>query len=206
MSVRHCAQAAVVTVGLASWAAAPAEAATLPLVGNQTEVEVTAPLAALGLGGAPFGTATVDVSGANPIFTFPVTGGTLDTASGDARVEHQGSGVTLSALADPTVSATVGNFFIDTIALQVSGDVLGGASGVPFFDLGAATTSGVELFITAELAGALTGVFGADNLTGAQFGFARPDLAPIPLPAGVWLMIAGLAAFGAVRARGRRAA
>jgi hypothetical protein len=203
MDIRHYVVAAAVAIGLMPGASAPAQAATLPLVGNKTEVEVTAPLGALGLGGAPFGTATVDVSGANPVFAFPVTGGTLDTATGDALVEHQGSGVTQSALADPAIGATVGNFFIDTIAGLVSGDVIGGASGVPFFDLGAATPSGVELFITSELAGALTGVFGADNLTGEQFGFARPDLAPIPLPAGVWLMLAGLAAIGAARTRRR---
>ncbi len=206
MRIRRYVMVAAIAVGLAQGASTPAEAATLPLVGNQTEVEVTAPLGALGLGGAPFGTATVDVSGMNPVFTFPVTGGSLNTATGAALVEHQGSGVTLSALADPAVSTTVGNFFIDTIAGRVSGDVIGGASGVPFFNLGAATPSGVELFITTELAGALTGVFGAPDLTGAQFGLARPDLAPIPLPAGVWLMLAGLAAFGAVRARGRASA
>jgi hypothetical protein len=197
---------AVAAVTLGQAAATTGSAATLPLIGNQTEVEVTAPLGALGLAGAPAGTASVDVTGANPVFVFPVTGGTLDTVTGEALVEHEGSGVTLSAIAAPEINVTVGNFLIDTAGGAVSGDVFGGPVGLPFFMFGDMTDNGVELLITSVLAGALTDVFGADDLTGAQFGLARPDIAPIPLPAGAWLMLAGAAALGLVGVRRRKAA
>jgi hypothetical protein len=190
-------------------AAAAAQAATVPLAGVSTAVTVSADLTGLGLGGAPSGSATVDVVDGLPVFTFPITGGFIDTATGFASIEHDGSGVTLSALADPALFVTVGNFLIDTQTGFISGDVLDGAAGfipaVPFFELGAATDLGLTLAITPELAGALTAVFGAPDLAGATFGFGAPDVAPVPLPGAFGLMLAGLGALGAARLR-RRAA
>lgn len=213
MSLRPILAAAFVAVLGFGATNGAAQAATVGIAGGETAVTVTAPLGALGLSGAPFGTATADVSGPAPVFTFPVTGGTIDTGAGTARIEHDGSGVTLAALADPSVSATVGNFLVDTGAGIVSGGIIDAgtgsevASAVPFFEIVAGgDPRGVELLISSALAGALTDVFGADDLTGASFGFAAPDVAPVPLPPAALLLLGGLGVMGATRLRKRKAA
>ena len=65
------------------------------------------------------------------------------------------------------------------------------------------------LEISSDLAAALTGVFGAPDLTGARFGYANTDPqigpAPIPLPATLPLLAAGLLVAG-LAARRRKAA
>lgn len=189
------------------------EAATVGIAGVETKVTVTAPLGALGLSGAPFGSATADVSGPDPVFTFPITGGSLDTTAGTALIQHQGSGVTLSALSDPGTSATVGNFLIDTGAGTVSGGIIDAgtgsevASGVTFFDIVAGNDPrGVQINISSALADALTDTFGAGDLTGATFGFAAPDVKPVPLPPAALLLLGGLGVMGATKLRKRKAA
>ncbi len=206
------AAAVAACIGLGG-ASTVAEAATVGIAGVETKVTVTAPLGALGLSGAPFGTATADVSGANPVFTFPITGGTIDSHTDTALIEHQGSGVTLSALADSTKSATVGNFLINTGTGTVSGGIIDAgtgmevASGVTFFDIASSgDPRGVELLISTALAGALTDVFGAGDLTGATFGFAAPDVKPVPLPPAALLLLGGLGVMGATKLRKRKAA
>ena len=175
-------------------------AATVPLTGGVTTVEVTADIGGLGLSGAPFGTAGVDVSGPNPVFAFDITGGTLDEASGNALIEHDGSGVTL---ASATQSVTIGNFLIDTEAATGSGDVVGGATGITFFDFGTPDASGIPLLITGDLNGVLGLLFGAPDLTGAEFGIANtaPEVAPIPLPASLPLLAGAVLLVGLMRRR-----
>ena len=173
----------------------------VPINGGLTTVEVTAPLGALGLGGAPFGTATAD----GAVFSFPITGG---SAKDDGLlIEHVGSGVTLFTLdTDDQRSVTVGNFLIDTAQQTVFGDVIGGgATNLDLFSFGS-DPNGIGLNITDTLAGALTQLFGAPNLAGAQFGVANTSPSVVPLPASVLLMLGGLGALGAIRAmRTRRA-
>ncbi len=197
----------VLTMGVALGLTAGAVQAA-PITGGETDVTVTADLAALGLGAAPFGTATAD----GATFTFPITGGN-SAEDGALTILHDGSGVTLSTLdaADET-EATVGNFVIDTAAETVFGDVIGGPGGLEFFTFGEAE-GGIGLDIAAPLAGALTSVFGAADLTGVPFGVATtaPEFdtgespAPVPLPASALLLVAALGGLGALGRR-RRAA
>jgi hypothetical protein len=180
-----------------------ADAAVVDLIGGTTEVLVTADLAALSLAGAPTGTATVEISGGLPLFGFGITGGTLDQATGAALIEHDGSGVSLSA---GMVSATVGNFLIDTMAMTVSGTVNGTLDDVPLFTFGTGTEfAGVQLLISGALAGALSSTFGVADLTGAEFAYAvpGPEVAPVPLPAGGLLLIG---AFGGLAFASRKRA
>lgn len=163
--------------------------------GGATMVEVVAPLGDLGLGGAPFGTATAE----GAVFTFPITGG---TANGDALlIEHVGSGVTLFTLDDTDdTEVTVGNFLIDTAQGTIFGDVIGGPANLDLFSL-VSDPNGIGLNITGTLAGALTGIFGAPDLANERFGLAKTNPSIVPLPASVLLMLGGLTALGAVRAR-----
>lgn len=196
--------APAVSLALGLVAGAPASAASLPIIGVKTEVEVTAPLGALGLTPAPFGSATA----IGAIFTFPVTGGTLDSLTGVALVEHDGSGVALTA---GTQSAFVGNFLIDTAAASVFADGAAlGAPGfldAPIFTFGTGTElPGVELLISPTLASVLTAVFGAPDLTGVTFGYARPDVAVVPVPAAGLLLLSAVGGLGIAGARRRTAA
>lgn len=161
-----------------------------------TTVEVTANLTGLGLGGAPVGTATAS----NGVFSFPITGGTIDTVTGNALIEHDGSGVQLFALADPAVNVSVGNFLIDTFAGTVSGNVLGAPGSVTFFTFGTPGASGIPLLISSDLAGALQSIFtGAPDLTGAEFGLANTFPTPVPVPAALPLLLADLGGLALLR-------
>jgi hypothetical protein len=195
--------APVASLALGLMAGAPAAAASLPVIGVKTEVEVTAPLGALGLTPAPFGSATA----IGAIFTFPVTGGSVDSLSGAALIEHAGSGVALTA---GTQSAFVGNFLIDTAAGAVFADgaALGapGFLGAPIFTLGTGNAlPGVELLIAPTLASVLSAVFGAPDLTGVTFGYARPDVAVVPVPAAGLLLLSAVGGLGVAGARRRKA-
>lgn len=176
------------------------KAETVNILGGITELTVTADLGALGL--TPAATGTASLEGAT--FGFPITGGSV-LADGNALIEHEGVGVSLTA-GDTT--AEVGNFLIDTAQATIFGTVGDGTDFAGLFDLGPATDDGIEVLIATPLAGALTSVFGAPDLSGAQFGFATvsPDLAPVPLPAGMPLLLVGLGAIGALRLRAKRAA
>jgi hypothetical protein len=181
---------------------AAAQAATI-LPKNDTTVLVTAPLAALGLGGAPTGTANVTLNPDNkPIFAFDITGGSIDKA-GNALIRHDGSGVQLFALADTSISATVGNFLIDTLAGTVSGIVNGTGASTVLFNFGEVTKRGISLNISSGLAGALTAVFGAPDLTGVRFGFANtaPETAAVPVPAPFALLLGAIVGLAAIRRR-----
>jgi glycerophosphoryl diester phosphodiesterase len=170
------------------------EAATIGIAPTGvTTVEVTAPLGALGLSGVPFGTATA--SGA--VFSFPITGGTIDTGTGNALIEHEGSGVTLS---NGSVNVSVGNFLIDTMMGTVSGNVIGAPGSVTFFTFGAPGATGIPLLISSELAGKLQSIFtGAPNLTDAPFGLANTSPTPVPVPAALPLLLAGLGGLALMR-------
>lgn len=178
-----------VVIGLSTVPIAGAQAATI--IGNQTDVEVTAfdALTGLGLTLSPFGTATIDATGALPVATFAITGGTVDDMTGDAMILHEGSGLTFTAGA---ISVTYSDFVIDTATSMLTSTVttMGGTPGT--IDLFTIDDS-MNLFLTDAAAGGLTTAFGAPNLAGTQFGTATIDLAvtdpgAVPEP-GTWMMM-----------------
>jgi hypothetical protein len=152
----------------------------------------------VGNGITPSPVAPATASGAT--FMFPIIGGDLSTLV----IEHSG-GVRLASSA-ATIEVT--DFIIDGGAGTVTGTVNGGASALLFtladVDLSGPITA--DLVITADLNQALGDTFaGGDDpgLTGVVFGAGTtsPVPAPIPLPAGAPLLLAGLAAFAVLRRR-----
>ncbi|MEM8918927.1 MAG: PEPxxWA-CTERM sorting domain-containing protein [Pseudomonadota bacterium] len=180
------------------------QAATI--IGNQTDVEVTAfdALTGLGLTLSPFGAATIDATGAFPVATFAITGGTVDDMTGEAMILHEGSGLIFT---DGLVTVTYSNFVIDTATSILSSTVStdGGTPGTidlfTFDDM-------LNLFLTDAAAGGLTTAFGAPDLGGTQFGVATVDLAlagPVPEPGSWMMMIGGFGLVGgAIRYRRRQ--
>ncbi len=208
MKLSHLAAAAAATCTLL---ATPAFAQSLPIVGGITSVTLTSAsaLAGLGLGVGGLGSAIISPgSTGTPLAYFPVTGGSINTASFAGSIQHAGSGLSLSS-ASATVNLT--NFVIDTVGGTLSGNVAVGGSSlgvVPLFNLG---SSGVavapfSLSLTSAAAGALTQVFGVPNLTGFLVGNANTiPVTVVPEPATVLTMLAGLGLIG-VMLRRRQAA
>lgn len=190
--------------------AGAAQAQALPVTGGTTSVKVTsiATLASLGLTLDGVGGASISPgSDGVPIAYFGVTGGSLDTGTFAGTIEHAGSGLRLS---NGSASIEVTDFVIDTAGLQLRGDVRYGStslSDVALFDIGLTGSPFLpfSLAITAAAAGALSNVLGIPNVTGAVVGEANtvPITAPVPEPATVLSMLAGLAAIG-WRIRSRR--
>jgi hypothetical protein len=201
--------AAALLAALAAPAAVHAQA--LPIVGGVTSVTLTAAptLTTLGVGFGTLGTASASPgSDGIPLVYFPVTGGSIDTASFAGSIEHDGSGLSLSS-GGTTVNLT--DFVIDTVALTLTGQVAvvdGPALGaVPIFNLGFSTNpvSPFTLSLTAAAAGAITTVFGLPDLTGVTLGTANtiPITTAVPEPATYAAMLAGLALVALTLARRR---
>lgn len=125
----------------------------------------------LGLTPAPMSPGVLGAHGDDLLAAFPIVGNLKGGV-----IKHTG-GLSLST-ADTTLALT--NYWIDTNAgvLTAYAEVNGSAVGrLPLFDLsGAPAQSGcaatASLSLTSDAAAALTAVFGAPNLTGADFGDA----------------------------------
>lgn len=204
----------LITLAAAAFIALPTAASAAELVGGETRVQVTADLAALGLTPGITGTASI-VSGSPLTVSFPVTGGALDPAL-SGFILHEGSGVSLTAGSN---TLTLGNFIIDTVSSRILGDAaLNGAAladDLPLFTFDLTTVTPAQLTdlnspalvlsFTAGAAGALTQVFGAPNLTGAEFGrAATAPVAAVPEPSTWAMMIFGFALIGTAASRQRR--
>lgn len=100
-----------------------------PIMGGQTNVEVTAPLADLGITPALL---SGDLVSADPLtLGFGVTGGELDFSTLAGTIEHEGASISLTGdlgTADESDDVTVvlSDFLIDTTNAILSADVNGG--------------------------------------------------------------------------------
>ncbi len=127
--------------------------------------------AVVGLGLTPAAVGPGVLGGDPLVAAFPIVGN-----SKDGVIKHTG-GLSLTAAG---TALTLTNYQIDTAegVLTASAAVNGTDVGrLPLFDLGAADSqtgcaATAELTLDQEAAGALTAVFGAPNLTGADFGTA----------------------------------
>ncbi|MEO1575206.1 MAG: hypothetical protein AAFU65_09630 [Pseudomonadota bacterium] len=171
-----------------------ASAHGVDIIGNATSVELTSfdALTGLGLSVSGLGTATIDIPGAFPVATFAITGGSLDPNTGFATIEHDGSGL---ALSDGTSVVSLENFLIDTGAGVLSGDVSLNdqfVANLELFNIG----DGLELSLTGGAADALNGIYGTALPAGLEIGIASVDVAVVPVPAALPLMLSAMAGLG----------
>jgi hypothetical protein len=199
MKLFHIASAALAAATL--WFT-PASALTIAPKGT-TDVTVADPVLSFltdaGITPSPIAPGTV--SGAT--FSFPITGGETDTLtithSGGLRLE---AGAAFLEAANFTINGAGG-----TVSADVASSAFGPLSQVEIFGLAAVDLSGpitADLVINDTLNTALGATFagGADlGLTNTVFGSASTSPAPVPLPAGAPLLLAGLAAVGILRWR-----
>lgn len=126
----------------------------------------------LGLTPAPLNPGVLGTHGDHLLASFPIVGNVLK----DGVVKHTG-GLSLSA---GGTTLTLTNYWIETGSgvLTAYAEVNGQAVGrLPLFVLGGAEPrdgcfATASLALSSQAAGALTAVFGAPNLTGADFGVA----------------------------------
>ena len=194
-------------------------ATAAPVSGGITAVEVTIDLEDANIAPGLIGDAAfADDDGLTVL--FPITGGDFEVDPLSGTIEHEGSGLSLSANGQ-TVELT--DFIINADTGFLSGNVavMGGASlgRVDIFQLGNVGDLTLEeitdtedpmvsLLVTAAAAGALEDALVipglATILTGVEFGVAATapffgDVDPIPLPGAAIFFATGAAAFAARR-------
>lgn len=208
VSMRHWLR--IAAIGIAALAmVGPASASTVNIIDGDTRIRVTS-LPALetvfDVVGAIGGSTTVTGSGTTR-FTFDITGGTGHPSG--AIIEHAGSGVVLGI---GSTFATVNNFIVDTIVGEVRAQVNGTGGFAPIFDAVARPNGAFDLNVSNTLATTLAAAFSNDGLLaleGARFGVARVtnlEVAPVPLPAAGWLLLAGVGGLALMRRRRAQAA
>nr|WP_136250436.1 hypothetical protein [Ningiella ruwaisensis] len=199
------------------WLASPAMA--VPIVSGQTNVQVTAPLADLGITPALLGG---DLVSADPLtLGFGVTGGDLDFTTLAGTIEHVGASISLTGdlgTVDTSDDVTVilSDFLINTTTAILSADVNGGGMvdifSLDFTGLDAAAITDLanpQISLTfLDAASALlesTFQLATGTLTGAQFGLAAT--APVPAvvsePTIFSLLAAGMLGLVLYRSRSR---
>lgn len=188
-----------------------------PIMGGQTNVEVTAPLADLGITPELLGG---DLVSADPLtLGFEITGGDLDFMTLAGTIEHMGASISLTGDMGTDddgddVTIVLSDFMIDTTSAILSGDVNGGGMvdlfNLDFTGLDAAAITDLDnpqialTFVTAasELLEDSFG-FARGTLAGAQFGLAAtaPMAAAVSEPSVLGVMAAGLVGLVMVRRR-----
>ncbi len=229
----------ILATAIAMIGATTAQAATI-FTGDQTTVLVTSffALTDAGFTVAPLGSAVVGDDVAKDVIldvprvlaAFPITGGGINTMTGDVIVEHDGSGLELST--DTPASVALENFEI-LLDATASGNVLGTLfgdvtinGGDPIvgadiftltgcglglepacIDSDASTIlNGVRLGLTSTAAGVLNDTFDVDVFAeGDQVGIARVDVRVVPEPGTLLLTSLGLVGL-AYAGRSRREA
>ncbi len=230
----------LLATAIALLGASSAQAATI-FTGDQTTVLVTSyfSLTDAGIDVAPLGDAVIgndivddqDRGEPRKLAAFPITGGGINTLTGDVVIEHDDSGLQLST-DDPPAIVSLEDFEIlldgaaqdgvlGTLFAQVS--VNGGQAtpNVPIFEitqcgLGASPAcvdsdasiilNGLRLGLTGAAASLLNEVFLTDAFSeGGQVGIARVDVRVVPEPGTLLLTslgLVGLAWSGRSRRRG----
>lgn len=151
-----------------------------PLIGGQTVIDLTsaATLASLDVTVSPLGSASIEVDGGQAFASFGITGGTLDSGSGNAVILHQGSGL---ELADSAGTISLSDFLVDTQNNVVDANVVVNgvsAGNLAVFDLG----SDGALTLTMTAADVVDATLGTQAVTSSTvIGFAAPS--PVALPA-----------------------
>lgn len=204
-------------------------AAAAPVTDGITAVEVTVDLDGVGIAPAPLGSAEVDGDADGLVLLFPITGGDLDPMTLGGTIEHDGSGLSLSAN-DTVVSLE--NFTINTVGQVITALVTietttmtdtGTTSsveqidGAPIFTFDLSGLTAEEITDTEEpsivlLLSEFAATALADSLAipalaglaGTPFALAgtAPILdtaAPVPLPGAAALFVTGAAVFAARR-------
>jgi len=221
--VTTCGSKAALGLLLLLLGAVPAGA--IPLIGDETRIEVTTrnDLAAMGIEIGLVGGASLDGAGD---LVLPITGGDLTIPLLEGIVEHQGSGFSLSVSpSTPNVSPIVlfQDLVIDLLDLVVRADLLVGfplgsaGNGVAVFEARTCLTStGIDPCLDQDGSILLNG-FGLDWTTGAAilandvlgtsltggdpFGVALLDIRLVPEPATGLLLLAGLLGIAGRRRR-----
>jgi hypothetical protein len=179
----------------------PAHAAVITFYSGSTSVDLNAGTVTTltGAGITPSAIAPGTLVGLTA--TFPVVGGTLDTDTNDAVLDHTGG----LRFASASSTLDVLNFLITanlaTSTGVVTGDVnLNGTalSDVPLFNIG----PGLQLTLTSQAAGAFDTAFGVAGLTGAVVGVAEPSPSAVPEPGSI-LLAASAVVIGFTRLRRR---
>lgn len=185
------------TLAICGLALALAQAQASPLAITQITVTAAPAIGAAGAALGVTGNATVDDSGPLPVVSLPQTALLLDPG-GNVLIEHTGSGLslTLPGLADPVL---VNDFVIDLGADGLIASVIApGLSPTPF-PVSDILTNG-DLALSAAAA-ALFAQLGFGDLTGFVWGSVSFAEQPIPAPAALTLMLAGLAGLATLRRR-----
>ena len=160
--------------------------------GGTTSVALNAATvsALTGLGFAITPVAPSTLGGTPLTASFAITGGNSTT-----MITHSG-GLTFT---EGLNSASIENFVINLSgpnANTVTGQVVVGnvvtSASTAFFDIG----PNLALTLDGALAGDLTAVFGAPNLTGAPIGFATVAAVTTPEPASIAMVSLGMLAAG----------
>jgi hypothetical protein len=185
------------TLAICGLALALGQAQASPLAITQITVTAAPDIAAAGGTLGVTGNATVDNSGPLPLVSIPQTALLLDPG-GNLLIEHTGSGLslTLAGLADPVL---VNDFVINLGANGLIASVI--APGLPTAPILVSDilTNG-DLALSAAAAGLFVAL-GFGDLTGFVWGSVSFAEAPVPAPAALTLLLAGLAGLATLRRR-----
>jgi len=136
---------------------------TQSILGGATAVTLSSAwtLQSLGVDVAPLGSAAVDASGADPVASFPITGGTVGPGS-DLVILHQGSGLELS---DSAGTLDLQNFRIDVQNGVVDADVAVNGQSAGNVAVFALDADGSTLTLTPAAAGVVDQTLGTTAIT-----------------------------------------